>query len=241
MAWKGLLLAGFNRREGMAVDLYAQNGCTWLEAMTACYPTLGLSEMARLWRQVNMSQPTLAQEFGTGLFAEMGLRRCERLEETLRALLATPVEFQTWVDDKKVGARELAPLLALPSVATLAPFLSALVAFSFSKSQAIQCLEWVVELLLLGRPLNDLLPSTDNGEAYLRRLESWRKPRAMATDEEWRKTVTEWPWPAQVQGHWQRFGDQVGLEIKIRTTSPQDFDKKLERLLSIRDTWSCGN
>jgi hypothetical protein len=107
--------------------------------------------------------------------------------------------------------------------------------------QAAQALEWVTELHLMGRPLNDLLPSGSNADAYLQRLKNWRKPHASTSDDQWSRRVNEWPWPAHVQGHWQRFGDQAGLEIKIRTTSPADFNKKLERLLSIRDTWSCNS
>ncbi len=239
LAWQGMLLTGFDRREGQALDLFANNRCTWLEAVTACYPELGLSELARLHDGLRRARPELAQEFNVSLFQAYGLRWCDRLEGTLRAVLKTPFEFQTMIDEKKWGARDLAALLALPDVAALTQFFSALSEMQLGKSQAVQAMEWVIELFLIGRPLNDLLPPGTDGEAYLRRLQQWRKPMSAAHDEQWSKTVGEWPWPAQVQGHWQRFGDQAGLEIKIRTTSAADFQKKLERLISIRDTWSC--
>lgn len=241
LAWKGLQLCGFERSEGLALDLFAHNGCTWLEALTACHPSLGLGELARLHACLETSHPELAMQFNEALFAHFGLRWCERLQTTLRALDATPIEFQNWVDEKKPGTRELAPLLAVNDVRMYAAFLRALVSLPISKSQAMQALEWVIELSLMDRPLNDLMPSGDNATAYLKQLESWRRPRSHAQDEQWREVVTKWPWPSQVQGQWQRFGDQSGLEIKIRTTSPQDFHKKLERLLSIQGTWSSGN
>lgn len=240
LAWQGLLLTGFERREGQALDLYKNNRCTWLEAVTACYPELGLAELARLYQGLKLARPELAEEFQVNLFAEYGLRWCDRLNETLQALLLTPLEFQQWSDEKKWGVRDLAPLLVLKDVNTFSVFFSALPGLPLSKSQAVQALDLVVELSLLGQPLSDLMPTGSDGEVYLKRLQKWRKPRSSASDEQWSKTVMEWPWPAQVQGQWQRFGDQSGLEIKIRTTSPQDFHKKLERLISIRDTWSCN-
>lgn len=236
--WKGLQLCGFERSEGMALDLSEHNGCTWLEAFLACHPLLGLGELARLNHVLETEHPDLAREFNERLYGEFELRWCERLRDTLRALKNTPEEFQNWVDGKAPGVRDLAPLLAVKDVREYAVFLRALATMPFSKTQAVLALEYVVELSLMGRPLNDLLPSGDDAAAYLRQLEKWRRPRAAETDDQWRQTVVEWPWPAQVQGQWQRFGDQSGLEIKMRATSPQDFQKKLERLLSIQGTWS---
>jgi hypothetical protein len=239
LAWQGLLLTGFDRRDGQALDLFENGRCTWLEAIKACYPELGLAELARLHRGLQNAKPELAQELTVSLYSAYGLRWCDRLEQTVRALLETPLGFQKWIDEKKWGARDLAPLLALPEVKSVAAFLSALSEMPLGKSQAVQAMEWVIELSLMGRPLNDLMPTSLDGEAYLRRLQQWRKPQSALLDDQWSKVVTEWPWPAQVQGHWQRFGDQTGLKIEIRTTSPQDFRKKLERLISIQDTWSC--
>lgn len=241
LAWKGILLTGFDRSVGDALDLFENSRCTWLEAFTACYPELGLAELSRLYSLLSCAHPSLAQEFQTMLFQAYALRWCDRLTQTVEVIVRTPPEFQALIDDKKWSARDLAPLLAVTDVTTVAPLLSALSELSLSKNQAVQALELVVELFMMGQPLRDLLPSSDDGDAYLRRLVSWRKPASSLRDEEWRETVGRWPWPAQVQGAWQRFGDQAGLEIKIRTTSPQDFDKKLERLLSIRDTWSCNS
>jgi len=241
MAWQGFLLSGFERLDGPVIDLFESSRCTWLDAVTACYPELGLGEIARLHRALHQSRPEMAREFTVTLFAAYGMRWSDRLSETMSALLKTPMVFQKWVDEKKCGVRDLAPLLAYTKIEELAPFFAALPELSLSKSQAVLTSEWFIELALMGRPLNDLLPTSNDGEAYMRRLKQWRQPRSAASDEQWRKTVTEWPWPAQVQGRWERFGDQTGLEIKIRTTSPQDLHKKLERLISIRDTWSCND
>lgn len=253
MCWQGLLLAGFDRAplgagvgagltagvDAEALDLWESRRCTWLEALVACHPVLGLGELARLFFQLEKSRPELAREFATSLFAAYGLRSSDRMLETLRRLFECPLKFQNLVDDKKFGVRDLAPLLAVKDVGEIALFLNALCDLELSKSLATQALELVIELYLLGRPLNDLLPTSNDGGAYVERLLAWRRPKSSLSDEQWSQTVSQWPWPAQVHGSWQRFGDQTGIEIKIRTTSPQDLDKKLERLSAIPETWSC--
>src|SRR5262245_1962039 len=74
MAWNGLLIAGFERVDGQALELA---DCSWLEAFTACHSDLALAELARL----NSALPTqLAVEFRERLFAHYGHRWCDRLQ-----------------------------------------------------------------------------------------------------------------------------------------------------------------
>lgn len=240
-AWKGVLLTAFERTEGHALDLGGPQGSTFLEAITACYPELGLAEVARLMTSLTQTNPEWARENQHGLLTAYSLHPSDRLMATLKMLSSTPHEFQTWVDSKGLGARDLAPLMAVEDVAALNDFLRSLAITEFSRSQGVQAMEWVVELFLQGRPLSDLMITSSNVPQYLANLERWRRPEAARQEDEWRNTVDTWPWPAQVQGQWQRFGDETGLEIKIRTTSPQDFAKKLQRLQTINDTWSCND
>lgn len=237
LAWKGQLLTGFSRTAGVAIDLFHVHRAPLLESLKACHKDLGLAEVARLSARLEKVWPETFQELKSGFLQEYGLRAGDRLEQTLKRLARTPPEFQDWVDVKKCGARELAPLLALPAPGEFDPFLRALTSMGFSRSEGARALELGCDLFLMGRPLNDILPAQNEGAAYLRQLEKWRRPNMNITDEQWRETVSQWPWPAQVQASWQRFGDQSGLEIKLRATSPQDLNKKLERMRSIGDSW----
>ena len=64
-AWQNLLLTGFERKEGQALDLCKSSGCNWLEAFTACYSILGFAELTRLYFALKTSHPELAKEFWT--------------------------------------------------------------------------------------------------------------------------------------------------------------------------------
>jgi hypothetical protein len=236
IAFRGTLVCAFERSGGLAVDL--EEG-SLLEVLRACHPQLGLGELSRLYRQLSLHHSEWTREVRENLFDHYGLRWCDRLEQTLMAVVATPLDYQNFTDSKGFSVRDHGPLLSLPEISQFGPFLKALADLNPSKSEATRILELGVELFLLSRPFSDLLPADDRVDRYLARLEKWRRPETSGQDEQWKSTVAAWPWPSQVQGHWQRFGDQSGLEIKIRTTSPEDLNKKLQRLLSIGDSWSC--
>lgn len=236
-AWRGELLTAFARETGTAVDLFETQRATLVEAVKASYPELSLSELARFAFALEQTWPELFLEVREPLFQAYAFRWSERLESTLHILRLTPAEFQDWVSEKDLGPRELSVLLALPAPGEFHPFLRAMTSVPLSRSEGTRVMEVGAELFMTGRPLNDLLPSGTDGSAYLRQLEKWRRPNSLGMDDQWRETVKLWPWPSQVQGKWQRFGDQSGLDVSIRSTSPDDFRKKLKTLLSIGDTW----
>jgi hypothetical protein len=237
LAWRGELLSGFQRKSGVAVDLFETQAATFTEALKATYPELNICELARLAFSLKKTWPELFVEVRQPLFQAYGFRWAERLEQTLNVLKDTPENFQAWAGEKDLGPRDLSVLLALPSIGEFYPFLSALTELSLSRIEGVRAMEIGAELFMMGRPLNDILPSGHNGTTYLAQLEKWRRPNSSSADDQWRETVKTWPWPSQVQGKWQRFGDQSGLDVNIRSTSPSDFRKKLERLISIGDTW----
>lgn len=241
VSWRSELLCGFNRKNGQAVDVFELQGANLIDSLKACHPELGLAEMARLTGRLKKLWPDLYLELREALFSVYGLKWSTRLDDVFSVLRSSPVEFQNWVDEKKFGARDLFPLLAVKELRLFDPFLKAIPGILLSKFEGARVLEYGVELFLMDRPLNDLLPSMNNGGLWLRRLEQWRRPQTAVQDDEKRRQMTEWPWPAHVQAQWQRFGDEAGLEIKIRTTSPEDLEKKLERLMTIPETWSCKN
>lgn len=234
IAWRGQLLCGFERTEGEALDLSEKQ---FVELWHACHPMLGLAECGRFLERLAREWPDMYLECREALTSIYGWRWSDRFEQVIHVLPRSPLEFQDFVDAKKMAVRDLAPLLSV-DITAVTPLLAELPRMMISKFEAARALELFVELLLMGRPLNDLLPTSNNGGLYVRRLEQWRRPQSAQLDEDWRRTVNTWPWPAHVQAEWQRFGDQTGIEIKIRTTSPDDFQKKLERLAGIPDTWS---
>lgn len=236
-AWRGQLITAFHRTQSVVIDLYELKRGTLIECLVSCYPDLGLCELARLSANLKTVWPESYQEIRDGLFRAYDLRWSERLEDTLNLIATTPLKFQEWADGKKLGARDFSPLLALANPKEFSPFLFAMADLEATRSEGVRILENGVELFMMGRPLNDLLPTQKNGGEYLRLLEKWRRPKALGSDEQWKQEISKWPWPSHVQAQWQRFGDQSGLEIKLRATSREDLLKKLQQMNSISDNW----
>lgn len=236
LKWRGYRVSGFQHDATNEIEL---NPCSSLiEVIRACYPSLGLAELARLHSRLLLAMPDEGVELTPHLFSAYGLKLNSRLEATLQRLRDCPMPFQNWVDEKAVQARDLAPLLALNKISAFSVFLEAICDMRFSKSDGTRALELGVELYLLGRPLNDILPSGSKSVPYLRQLEAWRNPSSTARDREWSNEVQRWPWPAQVKGQWRREGDQTGLDVHIRANSANDLRGKLERLLQIPERWT---
>ncbi len=225
-AWKGELISGFERSTGL--DLQLAQKATLVEAVKAAHPELSLPELARFTRALRVLWPDLFKEVREHLFKEYSLRWSERLEATLNVIASAPESFQDWASERDLGAREFSALLALPNPLEFHPFLEAMTHLDLTRSAGARALELGAELFMMGRPLNDLLPSGGDGDSYLRQLERWRRPVASGTDEQWRETVRQWPWPAQTKASWQRFGDQSGLEVSIRSTSRRNFARSLK-------------
>ncbi len=242
LAWRGHLVCAFERQTGLAVNYDNSNQVSSLiELIKGCYPELGLGELARL--SENLATLSLTgdteKELLEPLFQGYGMRWCDRLRSTLARINSCPREFQDFADIKGFSVRDFSALLALPESTEFTSFLRALARLPCSKSEATKILELGAELFLLGNSVSELLPSNESPTVYLYRLEQRRHPRTTLIDQNWKSAVNQWPWPPHVQGQWQRFGDQSGLEIKIRATSPEDLNKKLQNLFAIGDAWSC--
>ena len=237
MCWKGILLCGFERIGGGVVDLFSTQNCSFKDAFVACHPQLGIGELARLNQKLASHYPDLCHESMEGLLANYQLRWNERLKSTLEKLAQAPTGFQNWLDEKGAGARDVAPLLAVDPISDLKPFLLELPKLSISKSQAVLALELVVDLFLMGTPLNDLMPTDSKIEVWLEKLQGLRKPQATQRDLEMRDRVSKLAWPANVQAQWVRQGDESGIEIKLRVKTPQELGAKLEKLSSVGEAW----
>ena len=171
IAWQNQLLSGFERTGGLAIDVSESSRSGLIASIKACHPELGLSELARLALRLQSWRPDLYLELRSGLATEYGLRWNERLEDSLQMLATTPMVFQDWVDEKKISARDLAPLLALNSTQDFAAFLTAIPVAQLSRNLGARALELGSELFLMGRQISDLLPTETDPDRYVARLE----------------------------------------------------------------------
>lgn len=237
VCWKGQLLCGFDRLDGVSVDVSETQNCALHEAIFATYPRLGLGELSRLIRLLRLQDELLFNKVTEPLLAKYSLRWSERLANTFEKLNETPKVFQDWLDDKQCGPRDVASLLAVNDPNAIEVLLEHFTLLNLSKSSGVQALELAIELYLLEAKMADLLPGEQSGEEWLKKLVQWRRPETSRTDSEMAGKVRRWPWPSHVQAEWVRRGDESGVAIHIHAKSAEDLELKLKKLGPIPQAW----
>lgn len=212
------------------------------DTVWTCYPQLGLSELAHLTAAIGRVDHPAFHGQEESILQKYELRWCDRLDQTFSVVLQTPPAFQRWIDERKLGVRELAPLLAVGEVGSVVKALDTIAALNCAKNTGVSILENLVELFLMKSPLSDLLPEAiERPESWRHRLDQLRHPRTAAQDAQHGDDVAQWPWPVQTRGQWKRTGDRSGVEITLFAASADDLTAKLEKLKSIGAAWRHSN
>lgn len=213
------LIAGFQSPLTVAV----QPNATFEELLIDCYPTLSLSELARLYAlKPNLNWLDICQKYG--------LRFSSELESIFGILIKTPESFQNWASEKDLGAKDLSIL----KLSYDSNFLEKIVSLNCSKQIGCKILEWGIELS--GQFSWDrILEKSNNTDTWYKDLFQLRYPNTSARDQDFHLRVGQTPWPRQVDAQWKRAGDKAGVEIRFTTVSPADFQQKSEALIKIQN------
>lgn len=223
--WDSLLLCGFSRQHGPAVDL-SHSEHSLAKVFNSIYPHLSLPEFARLY--VIVSSLPWADSFLTEFASLHGWRLSKDLIELMAQLVRLPMKFQNWVSLRDLGARELAILKAAPDIDFLIPITQEIARRSPSRATGVQMLELAGELKLMGETLVFDTQLTD--DQWLQQLKRQRHPLTAQKDESQNNRMRALPWPAHLQTRWLRTGDEAGVEIKFTATSFLDLKRKVDGL-----------
>lgn len=197
----------------------------------AIYPELGFFELIRLTDLLPQDHGFLLE-----LWGYYGYRWKESLDLLAKKLNQLPLPIHRFLQNKKMGPQDLAPLRAMPSLEILAPIWPALMTSSFSKSEMTQALELIVELLLLGKTNEEVLPdhATDKPSTpslgWLQKLKAHRFPKTTQQDQSADEKIRNLSWPLKSEARWARRGDLSGVELKLFFSHPQELQRALARL-----------
>lgn len=222
--FKNELLCGFERQEGMAVDLSAGDLPPSLKAL---YPEISFPELARLTDKVSNDE-ILQKE----LWELYGYRYKENLLDVAQQVLKLPLEVQRWLHQKKFGPQDLAPLRSLTEIATIQEFWPLLIQSHYSKSDGAKIIELLVELTLMEKPISQLLPQREIS-FWLKQLQEMRHPMITQNDANAEKKIRSVAWPLKSEAKWARRGDRAGVELKLFFSHPQELKRSLERLQQV--------
>lgn len=169
-------------------------------------------------------------------------RNYEQHFELIDKIISLPKDLQTWIHQKKVSPLDLAPFKALSkkeSFDLLEPLWQPFLYYSFSKSDGVKVIEYLIELLLLEFPLQELFPPnwTENstlvptahnsGENWMHHLHSLRYPKSTQFDQNAEALLLQQTWPKKMDARWIRRGDRSGVELKLFFTHPDELKQNI--------------
>lgn len=218
--WRGHRLVGSN--PSYIVDL---SPSPLGEVCKLCNPNIGLSVIAHLIAEFPKEAENICQSYG--------LHWGERLAKILTVLLQTPASFQNWVDQRKFSPQDLAPLLAVADLGSIEKLLSSASHSKWTRSEAVQALEWAIELHLMGHDdISKLIENQDFDE--LRRR---RRPLDTAQWAERQKHLAKIQIPRRTVVQWKNEIDVPLMEVRFQAQSKLDFLRKLDELKNVQAAW----
>lgn len=229
VSWHGYLIAGFSSRQSEPLVFDAHDFPT---AFRACHQEISLAEAARLFAKVE-DHALFSSMNWDRLIEIFGWKWNDHLKKTFHSLVQTPMTFQNWASRRKFGIQDWSLLNALPSIPRISPLLLQIAGGSFSYQSGRQAMELGIELFLKGdaegtAPLLKAEDETEN--AWLQRLHNLRHPISARKDLAAKEKLKSLPVPPHVRMDWRRNGDLSGLQVEFFAHSPEELQKKLERL-----------
>ncbi len=237
VTWNGLVVAGFDRASHEDAPLFeiTQNRCeeralSLAESLHECHPDLGLVELGRLY--VCLQRTNLFDESWSQLCALKKIRDSESHRRILERLIQTPLTFQSWANEKRVGFRDISILNSLPRLEEYAPIFLKIPDLQLSKSEGVRALELACELRLMGHSFKEIFCD----QRWISHLERLRFPKTTKYDETMAATIQKLPWPRQLTSRWARHGDQGTIEVRFQIESMEAFEQTLHGLQKVSET-----
>lgn len=192
------------------------------------YFELSFAEMARLVDKAKNHQ-WLPIEL---IIQKFGWLANPSFYKVAECLLTTPIGFQNWCAEKKLGPMDLIPLASAKSL-NLIPLFHDILSLKLSKSVGTKVLELAIELLLMGKSYSDIAP--ESSETWAQKLQQLRYPNSSQNDSLEKEKLISLPWPGMSQAKWARQGDKTGVELKLFVSQPSDLKKYLQSLEKVQN------
>lgn len=243
VAWNEVLVAGFDRAESSACLLVSSDEYPLEEILSSLYPNLAFTELARLFAQLE----TLNIKLEWPKFcSRLGHRWIDDWSVLFHIINSAPASLCDWWQEREVSARDLAPLKALPEDLIAGWYLLAqkMVMFAPSKSEGVQTLEWLVDVMLICDATarveleKNLLQSTSYN-AFRICVRQARFHQSSMSEKTHGQKVSRLPWPAKAKTAWVRHGDRDGIEIKLFLSSADELKKQIASLDHVAECWQA--
>lgn len=192
-----------------------------------------------------LQSPFFKEIFVEDLFFEkLQQGRSVRLLQLAPIVSELSIELKKWLLEKKVKASELSALSVLKSSPSLFDFLKSEPVAKFftslnpSKSEGIQIIEWIVDLLLIDSnnfERVNLILSKPLKQALIE-FRNLRYPQA--TQQDLKNKEFKLSWPSSVQNKFARKGDRSGFDIHFFVSNPSELKKTIQNFERVFEEWN---
>ena len=145
-------------------------------------------------------------------------------------------EFLAWLHEKNVRAQDLASAILIKP-GQLEKFLGDFLKLNPSKSEGVQILELLIDLILLEKPKEILSSSLQqkNASAALVQLKELRYPQTTRRDR--LQSHINLSWPQNVNAKFQRRGDRAGFDLQVFVGNSNELKKTINHLEKVIEEW----
>ncbi len=200
-------------------------------ALFSLYPRLSFGDLCSIFYKFKDKHPDQVSSF----WKIYNYHYNEHLDEIASALLRAPHKFQEYVASKKWKPRDLQPLKRLGKNDNSSHFLSLFSELSLSYSQSIQCLEWCVDFMNLGRSdiiLDLLTKNKDTSAQVYSKLYKMAHPATSTEDSKRDLLAKQISLPPYVRSSWIRSGDKTYLKLECNLAQKSHIQKLQNHLIN---------
>ena len=223
-----VVVAGFDSLESQSLhQLNYESPEKTSQQLFDIHPLLTMPEIARMIHHP-LSDGWLNKD---RLIQNYGFYPSPDFYKVCELLVQLPLDFQNLMGIKKMGLSELQPLLALDR-ASVSKITQSILERSESKSETAQRIEWLTDLILIHKTVDNFLPMS------LIQLRALRFPETTKRDDNLKNSNLPWSGPIKTKMH--RKGDAAGFEVQFFAGSPVELEKIAENLKKVASSWNSN-
>ncbi len=225
------IIKNFSSSSATAISINFLDKKTSVASFFSIVPQLSLVQFCFLLRSSTFSQIFDEEYFSSK--AQLG--NLSQIKSLVSFITSLNQDFLTWLHEKNLRAQDLASAI-LVKPEQLEKFLSAFLQLAPSKSEGVQILELLADLILLEKTDEALLSSLQkNAPAALGKLKELRYPQATTRDR--LQSHLNLSWPQNVNAKFQRRGDRAGFDLQVFVGNSNELKKTINHLEKVIEEW----
>ncbi len=226
------IIKNFSSPSDKAISINFLDKKTNVDNFFSIVPQLSLVQFCFLLGSSLFSQIFDEEYFATK--AQLG--NISQIKSLIPVVTSLNQDFLAWLHEKCIRAQDLASFVLIKPE-QLEKFLGPFLKLNPSKSDGVQILELLIDLILLEKPDEFIFRSLQqkNASAALVQLKELRYPQTANRDH--LQSQINLSWPQNVNAKFQRRGDRAGFDLQVFVGNSNELKKTINNLEKVIEEW----